>query len=369
LLARLCMPQSKNKRNRRPRRRRPRRRRRGKRSNRSPGNSALAAYVNMIKDPCDATLVPGMYGTQAGTMVKVKNSTTNALPTTSGYCLWVPTYHNSPFVAGGPELKENGFNLITYSSNNSGDRPPNTGLPGEIYPISSTPFDQPGATGAYTDPASGLIGQGNAIIRDARTVGACMKMTYFGRLDRTSGQVAVITGIPAESLITRTGQTNNTLSVDELFALTPHVERLGIDTREVVWRPDPQVPNTFMDSDDFCFRIPQNTPTVMGERAEDTQPTVIGFAWRGLSVEGLDQANLAFEFTKNIEWRPNPAKGLVNPAPVMIHERSYVKEALKYLDDNLPGWQSQVKSTVQSAGTRIAVAAATGYLSRFRSLH
>lgn len=304
-------------------------------------------------------------------MVKLKTTEACNLSTTSGYCLWVPTYHSDPYTLSGGEGQENwGWNIITFASNDSADRPKNTGLPGEFFPgVLGEAFPAPGETGAPSDPAATLLGNGNSIVRDARTLSACMRMTYYGRLDRTSGQVAVLTGIPAEAVLTEFGAAGTTMSVDDLFELSTHCERLGIDTREVAWRPNSEIPNTFLDADDAAYRRPQadlQPVARMGQRAEDMQPTIIGFAWRGLSIANGETANLVFDFIKNIEWRPNPNRGLVQPPPRAVHDRSYVKEAIKYLDDTTPGWQARILSSVQSVGSRIAIAAATGYLSQYR---
>jgi len=99
------------------------RRRRGK-----SGKRRLDAYTMMVADPCNATLVPGLFGTSEGLMGRFRTNFQLATDATltCGYLLWCPDYCNE----GARDLgKQNSGNLFVWQSADANKVP--TSLPGD----------------------------------------------------------------------------------------------------------------------------------------------------------------------------------------------------------------------------------------------
>lgn len=288
--------------------------------------------------------------------------------------LWVPIYHND----GGPvhPTLPVGFNLFGFATNAS-EAPPTNGTDPSFRYGQATSFQESEDTGAsfrMADPASELIGKSNALVADARTISACMKLTYTGRLDRASGEVAFINNIPLREVLGPVDANSfQPLSVDELFRLAPNRQRLGIDTLECVYRPEAELSGLFHSSQDYALEYPpaetKTDVTVIGESARVREPRVFGFAWRGLDAGSSD---LSFEFTKNIEWRPSATSGFV--ATVQRSSagpggQGYIASALTYLDKHMPGWQERTVDSAKTLVSKVAQAAFAGQLGSGFDVH
>lgn len=338
-----------------PRRKRNRRGRRNKQPQRSSG---LSAYARMLADPCNATLVPGIYGDSEGLLARLKNELTfsgNSNPGTSGYILWLGDYHgarqSSPAAYRTGSLVGARFTSANVSVNNT---------------IAGPAFCSPDLDGSDNngfslfDPAQKLT---NGIARDARTLSACIRMAYLGSMQAAAGQVAFIENLPLTDVL----GTN----VNELFRLATTVKRIGVGNHEVKFRPSEN--SKFFSSYEKADQNTQSqsdisSPLTLGSNGtgvttvEDVRGMrVFGFAWRGTD----DATNLAFEFVKNVEWRPRSDSGLPTTKPVALHDSSMVHLAERELDRKHGGTWS-LSSLTGPAG-QIAETAFTGVLEQVGS--
>lgn len=322
----------------------------------------------MIANPCTADLVPGIFGTSEGFLARVHDSHA-ALFTPStleekagascGYLLWCPKYHNT--IAH--EESEVKFSLVGWAGAESWSVPKN--LAGNAFG-SQESFDGSffyGTAARFPDPAAKLIGPENAIVADARTVSACMKMSYYGKMSDASGQVAFIHNIPARELIG--GNNGLPLTVDDLFRLSSTTQRLGVDTFEIAYRSHEPTAATFHDTGDACYAFPtaNNAPTTQDISAEIAGPHVFGFAWRGLSAP----SPLEFNLYKNLEWRPSGTSGFTAMIPRTINSTNVIAEVHKKLDATHPSWANRVLDSASTLASEVVKIAATGIGNQLRT--
>lgn len=302
----------------------------------------------MLANPCDATLKAGMHGESEGYMATIKDTFSNNAGASAGYMLWAPRYHNRGWAGG--EIVER-QNLWAWATNNSFAKPHNDPVTGpatvfgQASSFNNSLLDQ--TTAALPDPAAPMLGQD--LIADARLLSACMKVTYNGRLDRSSGQLAFIENLPIATLIGEPDHPNSPISVDELFRMSTSVQRFGVDTAEVVHRPDMAVASLFHDQTDSAVDGTVGSRSRLGESARITQPHLFGFAWRSLDLSG-NGADITFEITKNIEWRPSALSNFVSTVPrsVGAGNNDNLTKAMAYLDRTNPGWTRRI---IDSAGS------------------
>jgi len=328
-------------------RRAPRRRRNRKgRPRQTSALKALSPYLSLVADPCNAELHPGLYGSTQGLLARLKASTNNSAGTSgaNGFVLWAPDFSNSGTQSGGG-------NILCFCSDNSSDVPTNTAT---IPFASGNDWSAGGGGFSIMDPAHALLSGDTA--RDARTMSACMKMTYFGRLTNSAGQVAFIDNSSIANLLRGAGG-DTVPSVDEWFRSSNDVRRIGLDTFENVWRPTTGS-DIFRGGEDQCVNIGVigGYNTTEAEVSRVVPPTLFGFAWRG--VYSTD-TNLAFEFIKNIEWRPEVASGL---STLGIHSSgpSHASTTLAILDHHNPSWTHRIVQSVEGGASAIVRAAWTG---------
>jgi len=348
------------------------RRKRRPRSRAQKGRGALGAYANMVSNPCTAILKPGFFGSAKGYLAKVKStSRIGALPdgVSAGYVLWVPVVSSNGDPKPSPDQKDNSsltraYNIMVYTAEASTDAPTNT----LVSPAFSSPGLVNGGTGSFLpDPAAQLIASTAnqaGLMQDMRTVSACIRMSYTGRMDRSSGQMAFVENVPLSTILGHTSGASlesQPISIDQLFNLSPAAQRLGVDTLEVVWRPSAENPATFVGESDHALYTSTDEflaplfPTQIGDYANSREPTVFGFAWRGAL-----ESQLAFEFFKNVEWRPRFDKGFTAQIPRAINDHDYTGDVLKFLDELDPSWTRRILDASQSATSRIISAAFAG---------
>jgi len=258
----------------------------------------VASYAQMLLDPCSATLVPGLYGSDQGMLARNKQSRkfdytlSGFAGATSGYIMWCPDYTNvhtgAPF----------NMNCFQFATTDSSTRPLNT---------ASDPFGMQSATGtavARTDPAGAFLT--TDLVADYRPIGGCVTFEYVGSLKESAGQITYIHNIPAATVLNG-GAGGTPLSVDEIFAYSAGpTSRLGLETYENIFRPTEENSTHFRSEDDALFLVNSGTETVLSENARNFSPQMIGFAWRGAPPE----APIVIELTKNGEWRPEASAGL-----------------------------------------------------------
>lgn len=307
----------------------------------------------MLADPCNCTLVPGIYGSAEGLLARVKSRASFAGPSssgTAGYILWACDTTG----LGPDETQYSPASIVGSRFTDTTSAVLNT--------IADPAFGQAsgtvgGAGFSIVDPAATLLS--NGLARDARTLSACMRMTYTGSMAAAAGQLAVIENFPVESLL-------EGITVDQLFALSGNVSRIGVSSHEVKFRP--------ADSSNY-FR-PLDDPVTVGTYPEGTthsaaietgiaasSPTrvdghnqglrLFGFAWSGTS----DATALSFEFIKNIEWRPAADSGLPIQRPKTLHSIPPIEEAERALDRANPSWS--ISNMISEAG-HIATQAFSG---------
>lgn len=301
-------------------------------------------YETMVRNPCAAELIPGIYGSSEGTLARFKNVTNNTSSGTCGYCVWFPDYcQGGNSVTGGGNLYIFTANATTIAPNNTVASPLGEGSDWAVN----------GAGFALPDPAYALAT--GDIVKDLRTISACMRLTYYGALSTSSGQIGFIENFTCESLLTG-GTGAAPPSVDDVFQTLAVTERLGIDTLETVWRPSDHSRN-FRSSDDVALSIglASASATTLGTDARSFAPRGFGFAWRGLDISKLN-----FEFIKNVEWRPEAVSGLVT-SPVHTYGSDRMPIVVANLDKKHgQGWVHRAVHTTGSAVSSVAKAAWTG---------
>jgi hypothetical protein len=316
-------------------RKKKKKRRRAPRS-RTQGNRSIRLYADMIGDPCGATLVPGINGTEEGILARLK--TTTAISSTDyGMVLWCPTY----FGSDGQGQHGNIF-LFRDATGGSSINVTNT----QAVPL---------GVGASFDPAGNLSAGGanafceSATVADARVVSACLRMRYLGKMVDVSGEIAFVENLSTQAFLE--GSAGLPVSVDDLFNMSTKITRLGLESNEVVYRPDPELAGFFKTTRDGA--ITEGTvgasASVITSEALRFGPTWIGFVWRGCTA-----ADLTFDFIQNIEWRPEVNVGYVAIPPKAINDSSMIGKATKWLDSNYPGWSVTLGNVARRGANAVA---------------
>lgn len=250
----------------------------------------------MVSDPCSATLIPGLYGSDEGMLARTKRSIRfdyGGNGATAGMFLWCPDYTN------GYDVPPTQSNIFKFSTTNSSTPIVNTAANGLGTGTASS------ASGHVTsDPANGLL-RGD-IVSDMRPLAACIQMQYIGSLRDSSGEIAYVQNLPVADLLYG-GAGGGPLSVDNVFAYTTHKARFGLETYENVFKPSVENSSHFRDENDSLLVLDTGVAaTTVSDNVENFSPTWIGFAWRGATAE----APLTFDLIKNVEWRAEASAGL-----------------------------------------------------------
>lgn len=315
------------------------------RKNRGTGQPVLRGdYAQMLADPCSAKLVPGFYGSSEGYLARFHKVVTpvDVASATCGAILWVPDYH----CVGPVNASQSRYNLICIAGTSSG---------------ASVVVDGYGnGSLAVADPAYGFVA--GTVASDARTLSACIRMSYLGPMSSTQGMVGHI-DVPFSNLEDRFR--GDTLSIDSLFELSQMVQRTNLDPIEQRWTPSTSSDrfkgpgDTLGKSQDFVVSI------ISGEYSFGISPAVenprmIGFVWKGFAPSTEFSRLLQFDCYKNVEWRPQPTAGISMPDPVRTAIVPPAHQALLALDSVVPGWRNKAKSMAQS-GAQSLVKKALAY--------
>ena len=270
------------------------------------GRWTVNPYVDMVLNPCESTLVPGLYGTSEGLLARLK--ATYHIPalggtphgaSTCGYVLWCPDFCN----------KDDGFgswttqgNLFEWQHTSSSVAPSNSG--GFPYgTCRDRVVDGTVTTLTLDDPAANLVR--SDIVSDARVLGACMQMTYYGKMLDAAGEVGYISNLPVNELLSG-GAGGIPISVDDLLVYCNNKQRMGVDTLEAVYRPNELSSNHFRTNEQRLLGMDTPNPTIIPPEAATLSPRCFGFVWRNVEPD----AGLVFDFTKSIEWRAEAGSGL-----------------------------------------------------------
>jgi hypothetical protein len=311
-----------------------------------------------------------------GYLARVKNSIFDNSNGQAGFVLWAPTYHNQAWdgeaaQAGGSTESNFKMNVWFFSTADSSINPENVAGKGFGQALTFDESNVSGMAGSLPDPASRLISQENALVMDARTLAACIRLTYSGRMDRASGQVCFIENLPVASVLGNAEQKDPPISVDSLFQLSGNVQRLGVDTFECIYRADPEHAAKFHDQRDSAMNaevtsdsiVPPygffNTETEVSESARNLEPSCFGFAWRSIAASG-GATDLSIELVKTVEWRPAPASGFTAMVPRALSGGPKVLAAQAALDKADPSWTRKIINSAGSLAGQVVKMAATG---------
>jgi len=191
-------------------------------------------------------------------------------------------------------------------------------------------------------------------------------MTYTGAMVNSSGQVGYITDLDPKTLIGG-GTASFTPSVSQMFNLCSKTERIGIRTHENRYSAGTDNDSVYHGIDNSCWEyvqdpgLPGQDPlaTRVGATASRFRYPAFGFAWRGLDIPTNGDASLSFELTKNIEWRPEPVSGLVQPNPTH-HGPEKRTGILSSLDRLYPNWATSAIDIATDYGPALAESIYTG---------
>lgn len=299
--------------------------------------SSMKKIAKMVSDPCNCELYPGFHSTDEGILSRLKTRFSVSSVDTNGFVLWCPTYASE-------NINGKASNAFIFQTSSSTTNPINT---------TANPF----GSGLSGDPQGHVFKAGAAAfcnsstVADQRSVGACMSIEYFGRMDSAAGQIAIVDNLSAEALLDDGAGTIS--SVDDLFTRASYVKRFAADRFEVKHRPDSSS-HLFKTERDGVVTVgtPTSSSSVITSESLRFGPRLIGFAWKGVS----SNADLFFEFYQNIEWRPNTTTGFVSVIPKQIYPTGLMERVLKYLDDNHPGWEYTAVSTTAALVSKMALA-------------
>jgi hypothetical protein len=314
---------------------------RRKKANKPNGNAGFNMYANMLRDPCGCDLINGLHSTDEGILAKLKTAETSGGVTDEfGYILWCPHYCGA--------VGDKKIQCVGFATTSAANGPLNT----VAEPAFSVGWWSPrGLT--LTAGANSFVN--SSTVSDFRLVSACIKATYTGTMSNSKGQIAYIENLPADTLLLGNGGAPAT--IDQLFNLSSHTTRCGVDDHEIRYRPNPTVTSTFKSDRDGVYTLGTAgaSATVLTSEALRFSPTFFGFAWRGVI-----SSDLFLECFQNIEWRPEAGSGYVNSVPRQLKPAGYLEQILKYLDDTAPGWTVASMNMAGYAAKQVSKMALTG---------
>lgn len=297
-------------------------------------------FAHMLNNPCGEIPSEGIYGNIEGMGASFNTSLTNSnTGMTCGFIAWSPNYCASSYNAA-PRT-----NLLgaTYADPTSTSVNIST-LPAYI----ATPFSS-NLTFRTPDPAAAFAQQ--SLCAGQRVLACCMTMEYIGKLVDLSGQVCFFENITNDVMSGNDQLGFNTPSVNAMFDLAGPASGM-MSKHEVKYR---------LDENSHVFQEAQDGPMIRGASSVSASvpspeslpvaPTWYGIAWRGMDANV--SPNLAFRFTKHVEWKPSRELGLKAIPPVTTGP-SLVSRAQAILDKANPDWWHTAAS--------FAGRAASGYL-------
>lgn len=316
----------------------PQKRKQNRRRAANKGDARLALLQQSVVDPCNGPLVNGIYGSAEGLMARLKSSYSDVSngTDTAGMLLWVPSYHCGVNQA---------FNLIRYSFAESATKPVNTANSAMGKGVTGIPGPQ---GQRLADPATQLVN--SDLVNDARTTAACIRLTYTGKVTESSGQIAWIDNYSTTDFL------NQLPSVDNMFDRATKTARLGLDTYEVLFRPDEATGTARFRAgaaNDPGFLLVSGGPTEQSRTMDALAPKIIGFAYRGCEAGIIDR--LIYSLVKTVEWRPETGSGLtgVPPQDFLLPTTSNIVASI---DKSSPGWSKRIASGASAASRAITSA-------------
>lgn len=329
--------------------------RRPRRGTRSSGPHLQLA--KLIADPCSAALVAPEYGSSDNgylTRFTQQSSLTTDSEYTCGYCVWFPDFCGQKSNGSGTS-NENG-SFYFYQTTDATINPTN----GVADPLGNGTSTKSANGQFLADPARDWV-SGDHVL-DARTVAACVKYTYTGRMDALSGRVGYLNNVPRSALIIG-GSGDSAPNVNDMLKYSEMTSRTPAETIENKFRPGLASGYYRGKGDttgeergsDTCFLVGGvgSTETKVANDISSGSATGIGFVWVNLPAD----STFTVETTKAVEWRPQMSVGLVAPSsstPPHGNGSNLVHQAVHYLDRTHPGWQRRAIQMASSAASNIA---------------
>lgn len=297
----------------------------------------VAKLLNMISDPCNADIEPGLHGTSEGVAQRYVTNFTPGSTSVCGYVVWFPSFHCG--VSGGDYVQANKpLSCYFYAAPDTTTVPLNT---------VAAPFGSGagGTASSIRDPFFGTAASSS--VMDGRTLAACMKVRPVNSVSSIQGTVAFLDNIPVDLFANTSANVQNPPpTVGEMLSYSRKIERLGIDTYEVKHRPSET--DKFFNEIDAPMHYTQTSSTTNTTTLGDSiAPRGIGFAWSGLATGGA--STLLFTLYKIVEWRPSPIAGQPIPRPIST-PTPRISELLSYLDYKGAGnWMFQQASNMMNS--------------------
>lgn len=283
----------------------------------------------MVADPCNAELVPGLYGTNEGVISRYKRTLQLAETNEYGFCLWCPTYGGR----NSNEIENRYHNFIAFSPAAINTNIVNTdGDPMGLHTNTSGGFQAVGAGGFME----------GGTVKAFRTLSACLKLQYVGSTSDCAGRIALLENIPTDILM-------DLPNVQDILNYATRTERLSLETQEVTFRPNNESskfkdPTTVFLQSNFV----DEKATTMDPTTQFDQPKFIGFAWAGVPSN-----QLVFETIQNIEWKPDTGLGYVQTPIRQDSSTPSFTAALSWLDQRFPNWSTTAFNVAGRAAGRL----------------
>ncbi len=327
------------------------------------GNTRLLSLARAIADPCGAPPAPGFYGNGDGYVVRHKKVYTAAGGSSKhGYFLIDPSFTSQAYSAG-TARRSSWFSFGTSDPNWSP-----TNNVADPYGNDDDPTN-PMVTARTEESPHDVFLYNNA--HKYRVVSCCMKVSYIGSTSSAGGLIATIQNLDPDALFTPDSTDADTTgsSVNQIISRSPNVFRMGVDPVELKWRPSPTsdmhrepyhsvvttgVRASTRSTPYGYVRSIDNLGTVTNQLVTTTagRPALFGVAWTGLPGSNAD---IRIEVTVNTEFVPKPDVGMPAPPRAMLSTSSTWKDAIAYLDRNLPSWDTVVKASQAAIAVKRAL--------------
>lgn len=287
-------------------------------------------YIQLLRDPCNAPLAygPATGSSDSGYLTRLyyRYVLHNTAASNSGVFAWYPGFHCTGAA---------GINTTIFESSTPATPPLNS---------SGVPFGSgaPTTSAAWNDPAGTFLQ--TAVVAGARTVAACARVYYTGSISNCAGTIGVIPNAAPEVLLHGNG--GGPIGVNDAITMSPRVQRVGLEPREVRWTPsfrDRAVRGPPRSSFGEVASMSPFLPGVVSSSAtsvtaEGNGSTGIIIAWSGLPTNTT--GDLIVECYKVIEWMPD-AFGAVQPGPVP-RPLSTLETIVSWMDDTMPHWRESL---------------------------
>lgn len=274
-------------------------------------------------DPCNAPIPSGFYGSKDGILMRLKINFTLGGAAENGYLWWFPQFHNEGQDTNSPAT-DKPANLFAFSNANADLAPSRVNM--GLGTLTTTGL-------GLQDPAWKFVASDTC--QDARTIAACLRVTYQGNNSQAQGLMSAITNLPLQATLYG-GVGATPPSVSQMTTYAPKNNR-AFNGLEVKFRPDESSIRFKTDEVFPVFLNASPDMSELGDTSEYFSPTAIGVTWRNVNSPGT---TLYFELTKVIEWRPELNVGLVQQRPQGVDTISPVNTVLKGIERLFPDWQT-----------------------------